>query len=123
MTETGTLAVIFLVIATSSHVAQVVALARARARPHLDTAQQRRLVRTVGSRVAGDVLYVVLGVVALVATPVTAGVALAVFAAIKLLWLLNTWGDMRMRRSGARGDREHTFGHGRHAALRGLKNL
>ncbi len=105
---TTVLAVVFLAIALASLTVQAVLLGRillARGDTRAPQMARKVLIRTVGSRIAGDVLYVAVGVMALVAAPVTGVGAVVVFAVIKALWVVNSIKDdvwLRCRLTGTR---------------------
>jgi hypothetical protein len=103
VTET-VLAILFLVIATTSAVVQGAALWKV-ARAHVDNSTIRvhdAMVRTAVCRVLAATAYVVVGVLTLVSQQTFPVLALAVFAAVMLMWQANAVADVRLRRDLAR---------------------
>jgi len=91
------LAVAFLVVAAASlavHVGALVLITRDGAGTRMPGAH-RRLRGTLRVRVFGAALYSVIGLVALVATPITAPAALVVFVILTTLYAVNSLRDWR----------------------------
>ena len=91
------LAVAFLVVAAVSlavHVSTLTLIVRAGAGTRMPGAH-RRLRGTLWVRVVGAALYSVIGLVALVATPITAPAALVVFVILTTLYAVNSLRDWR----------------------------
>ena len=105
MTAVRILAYIFLAIMVASLAVQTTTLRRIRRDDTLTRAQRSRrlalvrraLLRTLRSRVAGDLLYVTIAGVAIVATPVTALTGMVALCAIKVMWAVNSKLDERVQ--------------------------
>lgn len=66
--------------------------------PNTPPLVRRGMLRTAACRVAASVLYVVLGVMALLQGAATPVLALVIFTAVQVLWQANAVADIRLRR-------------------------
>lgn len=100
-TEAAILAAVFLIVSAGSAAIQGVSLWRlTRLRP---TGSQRRvhtgMLRTSICRVVAAVSYVVIGVATLLTSQSLPVLALVVFCGVQVMWQVNAYADLRLRRS------------------------
>lgn len=91
-------AIIYLSVSVLNAASQTVSLIYLRRRAPIQRRVHRALVRTATWRVVAAYLYVGVGIVTFAVPPVLAVLALSVFSFTQIVWQVNAFADMALRR-------------------------